>query len=70
MPRFKVTVTEVREIDVEYEIEADTLEQAQEKAENGQTDKETPNALSMTVTDRQVGNDWKKKVGKDWKETG
>lgn len=37
MAQFKFAVTETRNFEMQYEVEADTLEEAREKAETGDT---------------------------------
>lgn len=53
MATFKFAVTETRNYEMEYAVEADTLEEAQEKAEIGDTTLEVELGCSG-VSDRMV----------------
>jgi hypothetical protein len=56
MAVFKFQVIETRTVLCEYAVEADTLEEAREKAEIGDTTIEIPNESSMEVLDRLIEN--------------
>ena len=53
MPKFKFTVIETREYLVEYTVEADSQEEAEKLAENGETVSETTLA-QIHVVGRQL----------------
>lgn len=56
MTKFTFAVTETRNVEMIYEVEADTIEEAREKAEDGDTVAETE--VSVTgVSDRYVGEE-------------
>lgn len=54
MALFRCWVTEVRHYEVEYLVEADSKEEAREKAEAGATEREENESFEC-VWDRQVG---------------